>query len=233
MAAMCMKLTRPGVLEIKGPYPSSPLFYVRSDTLQGFVVNNRASTIELLFVTGFPSKIIDFTSGQLSNAVDLLTDFIGQKAMSTIVNERADAIIKESRRRDGIFDAKELHERLAYVESVLNTVPTIQEDTSILSNSVQQIYDLSMQLRSELDAMKNADAITEVECEEDDGCVCECHDEKAQQPLAEEPAKDSEESLNELNSEASFLEIFIASMATAGIVVGITVMSIPYISHHI
>ena len=237
MAAMSLKLTRPGVLEIKGPYPSSPLFYVRSETLQGFVVNNRASTIELLFVTGFPSKIIDFTSGQLSNAVDLLTDFIGQKATSTIVNERADAIIKESRRRDGIFDAKELHERLAYVESVLNTVPTIQEDTSTLSASVQQIYELSMQLRSDLDAMKaadaNADAITEIECEEDDGCVCECHDEKAQQPLVEEPVKEAEESLSEFDTEASSVEIFIFSMATAMMVIGITVMSMPYMSYHI
>jgi hypothetical protein len=233
-----MKLTRPGVLEIKGPYPSSPLFYVRSETLQGFVVNNRAGTIELLFVTGFPSKIIDFTGGQLSNAVDLLTDFIGQKPMSSIINERADSIIKESRRRDGIFEAKEFQERLAYVESVLNTVTTVREETSALSASVQQIYELSMQLRSDLEAMKKADAdtdaITETECDDDDGCACECNDEKAEQPLStdeplDEPVKDCG------NTEVSVMEIFVVSVAvaTAAMVIGITAMSIPYMTHTI
>jgi len=225
MVAMCMKLTRPGVLEIKGPYPSSPLFYVRSETLQGFVVNNRASTIELLFVSGFPSKIIDFSSGQLANAVDLLTDFVSQKPVSTIVNERAEALIRESRRRDTIFDAKELDERLSYVESVLNTVPTIQQETSTLSASVQQIYELSTQLRNDLDAMKNEDAITELECEDDD-CHCECQ-EKANQPLTKEEY--IEEPVENNATEASGLEIFIASVTTAFIVIGITVMSIPYI----
>jgi hypothetical protein len=225
--AMCMKLTRPGVLEIKGPYPSSPLFYVRSETLQGFAVNNRASTIELLFVTGFPSKIIDFTSGQLSNAVDLLTDFISQKATSTIINE--------SRRRGDPyppFDGKEFQDRLAYVESVLKTVPTYQEETSALSSSVQQIYEMSMQLRSDLEAMKKADAeadaITEVECE-DDGCECECY---AQKPLpTQEPEKseEDEDSVNDCgSSEATCIELFIASCVTATVVIGITLMSIPY-----
>jgi len=219
--AMCMKLTRPGVLEIKGPYPSSPLFYIRTETLQGFVVNHRASTIELLFITGFPSKIIDFTSGQLSNAVDLLTDFISQKPASMIVNERAE------RRHISPFEAKEFQERLSYVESVLNKVPAIQEETSMLSSSVQQIYELSMQLRSDLDAMKKADtddAITEVECNENDACECECYAEQpptsTQEP--EEPTKGCG------SSEASCIELFIASCLTAMAVIGITLMSVPY-----
>ena len=221
MAAMSLKLTRPGVLEIKGPYPSSPLFYVRSETLQGFVVNNRASTIELLFVTGFPSKIIDFSSGQLSNAIDLLTDFIANKPTSTIVNERAEAIIKESRRHISPLDTKDFQERLTYVESVLNTIPTVQEETSQLSASVQQIYELSMQLRNDLNDMKNTDAITEVDCEENDNCVCECKADKKPEKEADEPAD---------ISEASGVEICLASITTARIVIGITVMSMPYMN---
>jgi len=224
--AMSMKLTRPGVLEIKGPYPSSPLFYIRTETLQGFVVNHRASTIELLFITGFPSKIIDFTSGQLSNAVDLLTDFISAKPASMIVNERA-----ESRRHISPFEAKEFQERLSYVESVLNKVPAVQEETSVLSSSVQQIYELSMQLRSDLEAMKNADAITEVDCNEGDGCECECYAQKPLPPPSiQEPEEPEEPAKGCGSSEATCIELFIASSLTAMIIVGITLMSMPYMN---
>jgi len=215
---MSMKLTRPGVLEIKGPYPSSPLFYIRTETLQGFVVNHRASTIELLFITGFPSKIVDFTSGQLSNAVDLLTDFISQKPASMIVNERA-----ESRRHISPFEAKEIQERLSYVESVLNKVPAVQEETSVLSSSVQQIYELSMQLRSDLEAMKNADAVTEVDCNENDGCECECY---AEQPLKEEPATTQTE---EDTSKPSTFELILAVVGTGIMLAGFAAMSMPFI----
>ncbi len=212
---MSMKLTRPGVLEIKGPYPSSPLFYIRTETLQGFVVNHRASTIELLFITGFPSKIIDFTSGQLSSAVDLLTDFISQKPASMIVNERA-----ESRRHISPFEAKEFQERLSYVESVLNRVPTVQQETSMLSSSVQQIYEMSMQLRSDLNAMKKADtddAVTEVECDENDGCDCECYVEKP----PEVPAP--------TNCVPTEFELFLALLGTGLMLAGFTAMSMPLI----
>ena len=214
--SMCMKITRPGVLEIKGPYPSSPLFYIRTETLQGFVVNHRASTIELLFTTGFPSKIIDFTSGQLSSAVDLLTDFISQKSASMVMNERA-----EPHRYISSLDAKEVHERLTYVESVMKKVPMIQENTSVLSSSIQQIYRMSMQLRRDLDDMKKTgadDAVTEVECNENDGCDCECYAEKP----PEEPAS---------NCAPTKFELFLALLGTSIMLAGFTVMSMPLIYH--
>jgi hypothetical protein len=199
-------------MEIKGPYPSSTLMYIHANTLQGFVVNNRASTIELLFVSGFPSKIIDFTSGYLTNAVELLTDFIAQKPSS----------MSEPGRRRVEFDGKDFQERLSYIESVLNKVPTIQQETSTLSSSVEQIYEMSMQLRSDLEAMKKVDvddAITEVECNENDACDCECYAEKPEVPTPTQCAPTP-------------FELFLAFMGTGLMLAGFAARSMPVIQAH-
>jgi hypothetical protein len=74
-----LKIVSPGVLEIKSLYSVAAVTYVRSEMIQGFVVNNRSNTIEILFLSGFPSKIIDCTTDQLAQATRVMLDFTSLK----------------------------------------------------------------------------------------------------------------------------------------------------------
>lgn len=76
-----LKIVSPGVLEIKGSYSLSTVTYVRSEMIQGFVVNNRSNTIDILFVSGFPNKIIDCTTEQLGQAVQVMLDLTSLKSV--------------------------------------------------------------------------------------------------------------------------------------------------------
>ena len=76
-----LKIVSPGVLEIKGSYSLSTITYVRSEMIQGFVVNNRSNTIDILFVSGFPNKIIDCTTEQLGQAVQVMLDLTSLKSV--------------------------------------------------------------------------------------------------------------------------------------------------------
>jgi hypothetical protein len=74
--------------------------------------------------------------------------------------------------------------------------------------------------------MKNADAITEVDCNEGDGCECECY---AQKPLKEEPEEATVAETYDDTSKPSALELILAVVGTALILTGFTFMSIPHI----
>lgn len=76
-----LKIVSPGVLEIKGAYSLSTVTYVRSEMIQGFVVNNRSNTIDILFVSGFPNKIIDCTTDQLAQAIQVMLDVTSSKGI--------------------------------------------------------------------------------------------------------------------------------------------------------
>lgn len=128
--SLSLKIVRPGLLEIQGPYSSSPLFYIRSDTLQGFIVNNRSSSIELLFVTGFPSKIIDFTSDQLAPAIDLLSDFVSRRVDSLELPQP--------------FDTK----------GVLSAMESVERSVAETKESVNEIFNVTNHILNEIDSLK-------------------------------------------------------------------------------
>lgn len=76
-----LKIVSPGILEIKGAYSLSTVTYVRSEMIQGFVVNNRSNTIDILFVSGFPNKMIDCTTEQLPQAIQVMLDVTSLKSL--------------------------------------------------------------------------------------------------------------------------------------------------------
>ena len=128
-----LKIVSPGVLEIKGAYSVSTVTYVRSEMIQGFVVNNRSNTIDILFVSGFPNKIIDCTTEQLGQAVQVMLDLTSlkgvkpsaivamQDTLSTSMTDmhRLLTFLEESKIDTRLAAAeKEMHEIKKYIASV-------------------------------------------------------------------------------------------------------------------
>ena len=141
------------------------------------------------------------------------------------MNERA-----EPRRYISSLEAKEVQERLSFVESVLNKVPVVEKETSALSSSLHEIYTMSMQLRNDLEAMKNADAVTEVDCNENDGCECECYAKPATK-LATKPVTESvPEPAADTESMWYGCVLFITFVGTGLAVAGFVLMFTPLIN---
>ena len=156
MSVSCFKIVRPGILEIKGSYPTSSVMYIRAESVQGLVVNNRASTIELLFVSGFPSKILDFTSGQLSSSLEILCDFIGQKNKQSdiVVSDRTETHIKECRRIVDTMTIKDCEERILSLEGLIVNIIT---STSTLNSSIDAFHTDIEKLREDVETLKGYD----------------------------------------------------------------------------
>jgi hypothetical protein len=168
MSTSCFKNLHPGVLEIKGSYPLSPSFYIRPESLQGFVVNQRASTIELLFVSGFPSKIIDCTSEQMSPSIEVLAHFISQKNKSSdvIVNERIETYNK----------------RISALEGFMINIINAVENNQVLTSSFQSLHSDVISVREEIEKIKALSSLANMEVEQ----------EGSDSPLTSELLDDSE-----------------------------------------
>lgn len=134
----------PGVLEIKGSYPISPVMYLRHESIQGYIVNHRSLTVEILFVSGFPSKIVDCTNEHLPTVINTLNEFISQKNQrsSLLTNmvsmqDTLNTTMNDINALITLIKDKNIQERLNNVE---NNLMDLTNDTSILKSSFENLY---------------------------------------------------------------------------------------------
>jgi hypothetical protein len=156
-----LKIVSPGVLEIKGAYSVSTVTYVRSEMIQGFVVNNRSNTIDILFVSGFPNKIIDCTTEQLGQAVQVMLDLTSLKGVkpSAIVamQDTLSTSMTDMRRLLTFLEESKIDTRLAAAEKEMHEIKKYIA-------SVETPVDLDEELEDE--AEEEAEEEAEVEEEE-------------------------------------------------------------------
>jgi serine/threonine protein kinase len=204
---------RPGILEIKGAYPTSSLMYIRAESIQGLIVNSRASTIELLLVSGFPSKILDFTSGQLSPSVEILCDFIGQKnkPSDVVVSDRAETHIKECRRIVDTMTIKDYGERISSMEVLM---VNIIANNSALNSSIDTVHTDIDKLREDVGTLKGVDDDT---------------DDTSQVSQISEISQASHKSQTCEQGDVSNIDVIFAMCIVLFILTSVVIMSIPSI----
>ena len=174
MSTSCFKIVYPGVLEIKGSYPLSPVLYIRPESLQGFMMNHRASTIELLFISGFPSKIIDLTSEQISPAIEILSNFISQKSADVTVNAHADSLIKDN-----------FNKRISALEAFMINIIHAVENNQVLTSSFESLHSDVIRVREEIENLKQYTTMATTEADQ--------VQEGSDSPITSETLEDSEE----------------------------------------
>ena len=174
----------PGVLEIKGSYPISPVMYLRHESIQGYIVNHRSLTVEILFVSGFPSKIVDCTNEHLPTVINTLNEFISQKTQrsSMLTNmvsmqDTLNTTMNDITALIAMIKDKNIQERMNNVE---NNLLDLTNETSILKSSFENLYSTmpeekdSEEVETEDEAEAEAEAKAEAPCEateEDDNTL--------------------------------------------------------------
>jgi hypothetical protein len=161
-----LKIVSPGVLEIKGSYSLSTVTYVRSEMIQGFVVNNRSNTIDILFVSGFPNKIIDCTTEQLGQAVQVMLDLTSLKVVkpSAIVamQDTLSTSMTDMRRLLTFLEDSKIDTRLAAAEK---EVLDIKKYISSLDTPMDVDPDEELEADAEEQAEEQAEQTVEPEKE--------------------------------------------------------------------
>jgi hypothetical protein len=210
------KIISAGVLEIKGSYPNSPTMYVRSEYVQGFVVNHRSSTIELLFATGFPNKIVDCTSDHLPTSIGILTEFTSLKNLkpSALISmqEKLTSSMNDVRHLIALLGEARVDERFGSLEKSINDlyddIKSLKNTTSIIGSSLTNIHAM-------MPMPLEAEAVETVPVEEAVEAVTE--EEAVEAVPEEEPVEDKDDGV--LDDMVS-AEILVLSLLTATLFIG-------------
>ena len=205
-APIPFKVTRPGILEIRGIYPASPVHYVTASTIQSFLVNSRSNTIEIFFLNGFPSKVIDIPPSQLTHATEVMSDFMSNKPKKTVVSlhgqDTLDLSIKKCEDILSSLDERDFNGRLIALEKLCEELPTklseVQGTQDTLVSTMNKLLESSRE-----DISEHTDTENEVKA-----------DEPAESNLVE-PA------------ESNLVEASIAGLITALFALGLVLMILP------
>ena len=201
------KIISAGVLEIKGSYSNSSTMYVRSEYVQGFVVNHRSSSIELLFANGFPNKIVDCTGENLATSVAVLTEFTSLKNLKPsaliTMQEKLTTSINDVHHLIGLIGENKLDQRFGDIEKDINDlckdIENLKNSTSILGSSITNIHSM----------MPVPDEDADADAEEED----------------EEAEEEAETDKNGLFDDTFSAEILIATLATFSLLIsGLVIM---------
>ena len=168
-APIPFKVTRPGILEIRGIYPASPVHYVTASTIQSFMVNSRSNTIEIFFLNGFPSKVIDIPPSQLTHCTDLMSDFMSNKPKKTVLSihgqDTLDLSIKKCEDVLSSLDERDFNGRLIALEKLCAEFPTklneVQGTQDTLVSTMHKLLESSHE-----DISEHTDAEDEVKADE-------------------------------------------------------------------
>ena len=168
-APIPFKVTRPGVLEIRGIYPASPVHYVTASTIQSFMVNTRSNTIEIFFLNGFPSKVIDIPPSQLTHCTDLMSDFMSNKPKKTVHSlhgqDTLDLLIKKCEDVLSSLDERDFNGRLIAVEQLCAELPTKLNDVQGTQDSLVSTMNKLLESSHE-DISEHTDTEDEVKADE-------------------------------------------------------------------
>lgn len=229
MSTSCFKIVYPGVLEIKGSYPLSPVLYIRPESLQGFMMNHRASTIELLFISGFPSKIIDLTSEQISPAIEILSNFISQKSADVTVNAHADSLIKDN-----------FNKRISALEAFMINIIHAVENNQVLTSSFESLHSDVIRVREEIENLKQYTtmATTEVDQEGSDSPITSDTLEDSEEEQGSETLDASQESasnsgVEQIESFVDTIDVVITMAIIILMIAVLTIINIPFIINSI
>jgi hypothetical protein len=212
------KIISAGVLEIKGSYPNSPIMYVRSEYVQGFVVNHRSSTIELLFATGFPNKIVDCTSDHLATSIGILTEFTSLKNLkpSALISmqEKLTSSMNDVRHLIALLGEARVDERFGSLEKSINDlyddIKSLKNTTSIIGSSLTNLNAM-MPI-----TLEKSDSEAETEVESESEAEAEAEEEAVEEPVEED--KDDGVLDDMVSAEILILSLLTATLFIGGLV---------------